>query len=151
MTTTIRKIKEIIDPQYVMEGAGVRLRRSFGPSRENRFDPFLPAAPGPILGSTRGASAGYRMRTLSTSVRRTDPDDAKPGPETRQVEPRHIGDIAHRDHALAPQRTNRQRLVVELDPAVFVHGRFPISVGKGIGEVEARSLVVPYHTAVVGN
>ena len=41
MTTTIRKIKEIIDPQYVMEGAGVRLRRSFGPSRENRFDPFL--------------------------------------------------------------------------------------------------------------
>ena len=41
MATTIRKIKEIIDPQFVMEGAGVRLRRSFGPSRENLFDPFL--------------------------------------------------------------------------------------------------------------
>jgi redox-sensitive bicupin YhaK (pirin superfamily) len=41
MPTTIRKIKEIIDPQYVMEGAGVRLRRSFGPARENLFDPFL--------------------------------------------------------------------------------------------------------------
>lgn len=36
-----RKVKEIIEPQFVIEGAGVRLRRSFGPSRDNLFDPFL--------------------------------------------------------------------------------------------------------------
>ena len=38
---TPRKVKQLIDPQMVMEGAGVRLRRSFGPSRANLFDPFL--------------------------------------------------------------------------------------------------------------
>lgn len=36
-----RKIKQIIEPQYVIEGAGVLLRRSFGPNRNNLFDPFL--------------------------------------------------------------------------------------------------------------
>jgi redox-sensitive bicupin YhaK (pirin superfamily) len=36
-----RKIKQIIEPQMVIEGAGVLLRRSFGPSRLNLFDPFL--------------------------------------------------------------------------------------------------------------
>lgn len=36
-----RSIKAIIEPQYVMEGAGVLLRRAFGPSRDNVFDPFL--------------------------------------------------------------------------------------------------------------
>jgi redox-sensitive bicupin YhaK (pirin superfamily) len=36
-----RKIKQIIEPQLVIEGAGVLLRRSFGPSRANLFDPFL--------------------------------------------------------------------------------------------------------------
>ena len=36
-----RKIKQIIEPQMVIEGAGVRLRRSFGPTRENLFGPFL--------------------------------------------------------------------------------------------------------------
>jgi len=38
---TPRKIKQIIEPQMVIEGAGVRLLRSFGPRRENLFDPFL--------------------------------------------------------------------------------------------------------------
>ncbi len=38
---TSRKIKFVIEPQYVMEGAGVRLRRSFAPVIENHFDPFL--------------------------------------------------------------------------------------------------------------
>jgi hypothetical protein len=37
----IRPIKEIIEPQLVIEGAGVLLRRSFGPHVTNRFDPFL--------------------------------------------------------------------------------------------------------------
>lgn len=36
-----RKIQYVIQPQYVMEGAGVRLRRSFAPDVNNRFDPFL--------------------------------------------------------------------------------------------------------------
>jgi hypothetical protein len=37
----LRKIKEIIEPKYVMEGAGVLLRRSIAPQVSNRFDPFL--------------------------------------------------------------------------------------------------------------
>lgn len=41
MADLVRAVKEIIDPQIVMEGAGVRLRRSFGPSQENPLDPFL--------------------------------------------------------------------------------------------------------------
>ncbi|MGB3716647.1 MAG: pirin family protein [Candidatus Promineifilaceae bacterium] len=41
MTKTYRRIKQIIDPQYVIEGAGVLLRRSFGPDASNLFDPFL--------------------------------------------------------------------------------------------------------------
>jgi redox-sensitive bicupin YhaK (pirin superfamily) len=36
-----RKVRQIIDPQFVIEGAGVLLRRSFGPNRTNLFDPFL--------------------------------------------------------------------------------------------------------------
>src|SRR3990170_2643681 len=36
-----RTVRQIIDPQYVIEGAGVLLRRSFGPTRANPFDPFL--------------------------------------------------------------------------------------------------------------
>ncbi len=35
------KVKQIIEPAFVIEGAGVLLQRSFGPSRENLFDPFL--------------------------------------------------------------------------------------------------------------
>lgn len=41
MTNTPRKVAEIVRPEIVIEGAGVRLRRSFGPSRANPFDPFL--------------------------------------------------------------------------------------------------------------
>lgn len=41
MHTSPRKIKTVIDPQYVIEGAGVLLRRSFGPNRTNLYDPFL--------------------------------------------------------------------------------------------------------------
>ena len=36
-----RSIKNVIEPQYVIEGAGVLLRRSFGPQRSNLYDPFL--------------------------------------------------------------------------------------------------------------
>jgi redox-sensitive bicupin YhaK (pirin superfamily) len=41
MENGARGIKEIIQPQYVIEGAGVLLRRSFGPNITNLFDPFL--------------------------------------------------------------------------------------------------------------
>jgi redox-sensitive bicupin YhaK (pirin superfamily) len=36
-----RKVLEIIEPQMVIEGAGVLLRRAFGPNRANQHDPFL--------------------------------------------------------------------------------------------------------------
>ncbi|HEX9797777.1 MAG TPA: pirin family protein [Anaerolineales bacterium] len=36
-----RKVQEVLEPQVAIEGAGVRLLRSFGPSREHPFDPFL--------------------------------------------------------------------------------------------------------------
>jgi redox-sensitive bicupin YhaK (pirin superfamily) len=41
MACQYRGIAEIIEPQLVIEGAGVLLRRSFVPSRQNPFDPFL--------------------------------------------------------------------------------------------------------------
>lgn len=37
----LRKINQIIEPQLVIEGAGVLLRRSIAPRRSNEFDPFL--------------------------------------------------------------------------------------------------------------
>ena len=39
--TNLRKISQIIEPQYVIEGAGVLLRRSIAPRVSNEFDPFL--------------------------------------------------------------------------------------------------------------
>jgi redox-sensitive bicupin YhaK (pirin superfamily) len=41
MPISPRDVVEILEPQIVIEGAGVRLRRSFGPTRNNPFDPFL--------------------------------------------------------------------------------------------------------------
>ena len=37
----IRPVQEIIEPQFVIEGAGVLLQRSIVPHVSNRFDPFL--------------------------------------------------------------------------------------------------------------
>lgn len=37
----LRRVSNVIQPAQVIEGAGVLLRRSISPSRENRFDPFL--------------------------------------------------------------------------------------------------------------
>ena len=54
----IRPIKQVIEPQFVMEGAGVLLRRSVSPHASNRFDPFLLfdhfAFNDPIEGPIRG-------------------------------------------------------------------------------------------------
>jgi redox-sensitive bicupin YhaK (pirin superfamily) len=41
MSFSSRRVLDVIEPMVVIEGAGVRLRRSFGPTRENPFDPFL--------------------------------------------------------------------------------------------------------------
>jgi hypothetical protein len=41
MVNQPRKVKQVIKPEFVIEGAGVLLQRSFGPSRTNLFDPFL--------------------------------------------------------------------------------------------------------------
>ena len=37
----LRKIERVIEPELVIEGAGVRLLRSISPRRTNEFDPFL--------------------------------------------------------------------------------------------------------------
>ena len=37
----IRPIQKIIEPQFVIEGAGVLLRRSIFPHVSNQYDPFL--------------------------------------------------------------------------------------------------------------
>ncbi len=37
----LRRVSNMIAPNTVIEGAGVRLRRSISPSRDNPFDPFL--------------------------------------------------------------------------------------------------------------
>ena len=37
----LRTVSQIIEPQITMEGAGVRLLRSFGPRASNLYDPFL--------------------------------------------------------------------------------------------------------------
>jgi len=41
MSSKYRKIQKIIEPQLVIEGADVRLRRSIAPHVSNLFDPFL--------------------------------------------------------------------------------------------------------------
>ena len=41
MANSPKKVAQIVEPTYVIEGVDVLLRRSFGPSRENPFDPFL--------------------------------------------------------------------------------------------------------------
>ena len=41
MTTQLRKVKTIIEPMPVTEGAGVRLKRSLGGEKLNYLDPFL--------------------------------------------------------------------------------------------------------------
>ncbi len=54
----VRKLNAVIDPQYVIEGAGVLLRRSIAPKSTNLFDPFLLfdhfAFNDPIEGPIRG-------------------------------------------------------------------------------------------------
>jgi redox-sensitive bicupin YhaK (pirin superfamily) len=79
---TIRPVKEIIEPQMVMEGARVLLRRSISPQISNKFDPFLlfdhfafnDPVEGPILGFPMHPHRGIETVTymLTGSVRHRD-------------------------------------------------------------------------------
>jgi redox-sensitive bicupin YhaK (pirin superfamily) len=77
-----RSVKQLIEPQFVIEGAGVRLRRSFGPNRANLFDPFLlfdhfafnDPIEGPIVGFPMHPHRGIETVTymLAGSTRHRD-------------------------------------------------------------------------------
>ena len=80
--TISRKVARIIQPQFVIEGEGVLLRRSFGPDRANRFDPFLlfdhfafnDPAEAPVFGFPTHPHRGIETVTymLEGSVRHRD-------------------------------------------------------------------------------
>ncbi len=82
MNESIRKVANVIEPQLVIEGAGVLLRRSFGPSRANLFDPFLlfdhfafnDPIEGPIVGFPQHPHRGIETVTymLEGNVRHRD-------------------------------------------------------------------------------
>jgi redox-sensitive bicupin YhaK (pirin superfamily) len=82
MAELLRSVKQIIEPQFVIEGAGVRLRRSFGPNRSNLFDPFLlfdhfafnDPIEGPIMGFPMHPHRGIETVTymLSGNTRHRD-------------------------------------------------------------------------------
>jgi redox-sensitive bicupin YhaK (pirin superfamily) len=82
MASRARKIAEIIEPQLVIEGASVLLRRSFSPSRQNPFGPFLlfdhfafnDPIKGPPVGSPMHPHRGIETvtYTLEASVRHRD-------------------------------------------------------------------------------
>lgn len=79
---SIRSVKQIIEPQLVMEGAGVLLRRSIAPQVSNLFDPFLlfdhfafnDPVEGPIRGFPMHPHRGIETVTymLSGSVHHRD-------------------------------------------------------------------------------
>jgi quercetin 2,3-dioxygenase len=78
----IRSVKQIIEPQMVIEGAGVLLRRSISPQVSNLFDPFLlfdhfafnDPVEGPIRGFPMHPHRGIETVTymLSGSVNHRD-------------------------------------------------------------------------------
>ena len=82
MSKSVRAVRQIIHPQQVIEGAGVLLRRSFGPSAENLFDPFLlfdhfafdEPIEGPIMGFPTHPHRGIETVTymLAGNVRHRD-------------------------------------------------------------------------------
>lgn len=57
----IREIETIIDPQFVMEGAGVKLQRSISPAVTNKFDPFLLLDHFAFNDPTEGSNPGFPM------------------------------------------------------------------------------------------
>jgi hypothetical protein len=77
-----REVRSVIEPNYVIEGAGVLLRRSFGPQISNLFDPFLlfdhfafnDPLEGPIVGFPTHPHRGIETVTyiLEGNVRHRD-------------------------------------------------------------------------------
>jgi redox-sensitive bicupin YhaK (pirin superfamily) len=75
-------VKQVVDPRLVIEGADVKLRRSFGPRRDNLFDPFLlfdhfafnDPIEGPIIGFPQHPHRGIETVTymLEGNVRHRD-------------------------------------------------------------------------------
>ena len=61
MGTRQRTIKNLVSPQFVMEGAGVKLRRSISPHPTNRFDPFLLFDHFAFNDPTEGINPGFPM------------------------------------------------------------------------------------------
>lgn len=82
MNHHLRTVQQVIEPQFVIEGAGVLLRRSFGPNRANPFDPFLlfdhfafnDPREGPIVGFPTHPHRGIETVTymLEGNVRHRD-------------------------------------------------------------------------------
>ena len=78
----LREIAQLIEPQLVIEGAGVLLKRSIAPRRSNEFDPFLlfdhfafnDPTEGPIRGFPTHPHRGIETVTymLEGSVRHRD-------------------------------------------------------------------------------
>lgn len=57
----IREIETIIEPKFVMEGAGVKLQRSISPAVTNKFDPFLLLDHFAFNDPTEGTNPGFPM------------------------------------------------------------------------------------------
>src|SRR3990172_6345229 len=82
MSPSVRPVMRVIEPQLVIEGADVKLRRSFGPRRDNLFDPFLlfdhfafnDPIEGPIVGFPQHPHRGIETVTymLEGNVRHRD-------------------------------------------------------------------------------
>lgn len=82
MSPSGRPVMRVIEPQLVIEGADVKLRRSFGPRRDNLFDPFLlfdhfafnDPIEGPIVGFPQHPHRGIETVTymLEGNVRHRD-------------------------------------------------------------------------------
>jgi redox-sensitive bicupin YhaK (pirin superfamily) len=80
--TNSRNVSHVIEPQYVIEGAGVLLRRSIAPRASNEYDPFLlfdhfafnDPAEGPIRGFPTHPHRGIETVTymLEGSVHHRD-------------------------------------------------------------------------------
>jgi redox-sensitive bicupin YhaK (pirin superfamily) len=82
MTDIPRRVAQVVAPQAVVEGAGVKLRRSFAPNQANPHDPFLlfdhfafnDPIEGPIVGFPNHPHRGIETVTymLEGNVRHRD-------------------------------------------------------------------------------